>query len=116
MINTFETQLFAEEFNSIKLFILVDEYIDTNDLDTVCWIACSNIDPERDLRLARAPRQQIIADACMKYPHNYDFPREWPQIVTSSKTAIQTVDNKWKQLELGELIPSPSLKFLRQSF
>ena len=96
----------------IKIFILLDDTIDIFDLDTVCWLACANIDPERDVRIAQSPRQQIVVDACMKYPQTYDFPREWPQIATSSETTISAVDNKWKQLGLSEFMPSPSKKFL----
>jgi 4-hydroxy-3-polyprenylbenzoate decarboxylase len=82
-------------------------------LDVVCWLVCANVDPERDLRLADAPRQQIVVDACMKYPKKYDFRREWPNIVTASETTINTVDQKWEQIGLGDFVPSPSLKFLK---
>jgi 4-hydroxy-3-polyprenylbenzoate decarboxylase len=106
------TQLLADEtLISVKVFILLDDTVDINDLDTVCWLACANIDPERDIRLADAPRQQIVIDACMKYPKSYDFPREWPDVVTSSETTIRAIDQKWEQLGLGNFIPSPSKKW-----
>ena len=108
------TQLLADEtLISVKVFILLDDTVDINDMDTVCWLACANIDPERDIRLADAPRQQIVVDACMKYPKSYDFPREWPDMVTSSKKTIQAIDQKWDQLGLGNLIPSPSEKICK---
>ena len=110
LIASIGVQLFAEELASIKVFILLDEWVDIFDLDTVCWLTCTNIDPERDIRLASPPRQQIIADACMKYPHSYGFPREWPDVVTSSQKTIQEIDEKWEKLGLGEFLPSPSLK------
>ena len=108
------SQLFAdEELASVKVFILLDDTVDISDFDIVCWLVCANIDPERDVRLAKAPRQQIVIDACMKYPKNYDFPREWPNVVTSSETTIRSIDEKWESLGLGNFIPSPSLKFLK---
>jgi 4-hydroxy-3-polyprenylbenzoate decarboxylase len=102
-----------EQLSSVKVFILLDDTADIHDLDTVCWLICANVDPERDIRLADAPRQQIVVDACMKYPSNYGFPREWPNIVTASETTIDTVNQKWEQLGLGNFVPSPSLKFLK---
>ena len=108
------TQLLADDkLSSVKIFILVDDTVDTNDLYTICWLACANIDPERDIRLAKPPRQQIVVDACMKYPQKYDFPREWPNVVTSSESTILDVNQKWEQLRLGNLISSPSSKFLK---
>jgi 4-hydroxy-3-polyprenylbenzoate decarboxylase len=95
------------------MFILINDTADIHDLDTVCWLACANIDPERDVRLADAPRQQMIIDACMKYPQTYGFPREWPDVVTASKATIRAIDEKWEQLGLGNFVSSPSLKFLK---
>jgi 4-hydroxy-3-polyprenylbenzoate decarboxylase len=101
-----------EQWSAVKVFILLDDTVDINDLNTVCWLACANIDPERDIRLAQAPRQQIVIDACMKYTKSYNFPREWPDMVTASETTIRAVDEKWEHLGLGDFVPSPSLKFL----
>ena len=113
-ITAIGTQLFADEnLSTIKVFVLLDDTLDIFDLHNVCWLVCANVDPQRDIRLAQAPRQQIVVDACMKYPQKYDFPREWPKIVTSSEETIRAVDEKWEQLGLGTLIPSPSLKFLK---
>ena len=107
-------QLLADErLSSVKVFILLDDTADIHDLNTVCWLACANVDPERDFRIAEAPRQQMIVDACMKYPQNYDFPREWPNMVTASETTIHAIDQKWEQLGLGNFVPSPSLKFMK---
>ena len=113
-IDALASQLFSDEtLTSVKLFILLDDAVDINDMETVCWLACANVDPERDVRLADAPRQQIVIDACMKYPKSYNFPREWPNVVTSSETTIRAIDQKWEPLGLGNFIPSPSLKFMK---
>jgi len=102
-----------EQLSSVKIFILLDDTVDIHDFDTVCWLACANIDPERDIKLASAPRQQLVADACMKYPHSYGFPREWPNVVTASEATIRAIDEKWEGLGLGNFVSSPSLKFLK---
>jgi 4-hydroxy-3-polyprenylbenzoate decarboxylase len=108
------SQLLAdEELSLVKAFILLDDTVDIYDLNTVCWLACANIDPERDIRLATAPRQQIVADACMKYPQTYEFPREWPNVATASEATIHDVDQKWQQFGWENFVPSPSVKFLQ---
>ena len=107
-------QLLADEqFSSVKVFVLLDDTADIHDLNTVCWLACANIDPERDVWLAEAPRQQMVVDACMKYPQSYGFPREWPNVVTASEATIHSIDQKWEQLGLGNFVPSPSVKFMK---
>jgi len=102
-----------DELISVKVFVIVDHTVDISDLNAVCWLVCANIEPERDIALAEAPRQQLVVDACMKHPQRYGFPRDWPNIVTASETTILSVNQKWKQLELGALAPSPSVKFLK---
>ena len=106
------SQLLSDEtLTSVKLFILLDDTVDINHLHTVCWLVCANVDPKCDIIIADAPRQQIVIDACMKFPKSYHFPRDWPNIVTSSETTIQTIDQKWEHLGLGAFVSSPSLKF-----
>jgi 4-hydroxy-3-polyprenylbenzoate decarboxylase len=107
-------ELFEDEnLSQVKLFILLDDTVDIFDLETVCWLVCSNIDPQRDIRIADAPRGQIVIDACMKLPHTYNFQRTWPNVVTSSKEIIKTVDEKWNTLGIKEFVSSPSNKFSR---
>ena len=114
LIATLGEQLLTDDdFSSVKLFILLDDTVDIFDLHTVCWLVCANVDPERDVRLADAPRQQMVVDACMKYPQTYGFPRDWPNIVTASEKTIRDIDQKWEQIGLGKFIPSPSEKFLK---
>jgi len=114
LIDEIASQLLTDEnLTPVKLFILVDDTVDIFDLDMVCWLVCANIDPERDIRIADAPRQQLVIDACMKYPQTYGFPREWPNIVTASEATIHTIDQKWEQLGFEEFVSSPSLKFLK---
>ncbi len=102
-----------EELSIMKVFILMDDTAYIFDPNIICWLACANIDPERDIRLAAAPRQQIVIDACMKYPQSYKFPREWPNVVTASEATINDIDQKWEQLGLGNFVSSPSVKFLK---
>jgi 4-hydroxy-3-polyprenylbenzoate decarboxylase len=114
LITALGSQLLSdEELVSVKLFILLDDTVDIFDLDTVCWLACANTDPERDIRLALAPRQQMVVDACMKRQQSYGFPRECPDVVAASEETVKIIDEKWKQFGLGDFISSPSVRFLK---
>ncbi len=95
-----------------KIFVLLDQMIDTSDLYKTVWWICSNIDPERDIAFAAKGRQQMVIDACMKLPNTYGFSRDWPNVVASSKDTIIAIDQKWNQLGIGDFIQSPSLPFV----
>lgn len=102
-----------EQLSTVKLFVMLDDTVDIHDLNTIVWLACANVDPERDITIAGEGRQQMVVDACMKYPQRYGFERDWPNVVTSSKMTISAIDQKWEQLGLGKFIPSPTLHFLK---
>ena len=38
------------------------------------------------------------------------FERLWPNVVTMDDETISSIDNKWKDLGLGEFVESPSVK------
>ncbi len=107
-------QLLRDELlTAAKVFILLDDTADIHDLYVVCWLVSANIDPERDITISEDGCQLVI-DACLKLPQNYDFERNWPNVVTTSEETIATIDRKWDQLGLGKnIISSPSLKFLK---
>jgi 4-hydroxy-3-polyprenylbenzoate decarboxylase len=45
-----------------------------------------------------------------------DFHRDWPNIIVADDATIKAVDEKWEKLDIGKLIPSPSLKFKDQLY
>ena len=45
-----------------------------------------------------------------------DFDRPWPNIIAADDATIASVDRKWSELGLGELIKSPSLKYKTQLY
>lgn len=86
--------------------IVVDKKIDLSDEYTSLWLWGSNCDPIRD---SRFESDMLVMDSTAK-SESSDV-REWPPIALSSKETIDLVDNKWDSYEIGEFIPSPSLKF-----
>ena len=45
-----------------------------------------------------------------------DFQRDWPNIIVANDATIMSVDKKWNDLGIGQLITSPSLKFKDQMY
>jgi 4-hydroxy-3-polyprenylbenzoate decarboxylase len=44
------------------------------------------------------------------------FDRPWPNIVTASPETIKKVDENWEKWGLGDFLPSPSLKYIKQLY
>jgi len=126
-----------KEAEGIKMILYVEHTVDANDLPTALWRFCNNLDPKRDQILFKkqsdsdiplttsyiVPRTSNIKYfACMGFDGTRktkeldDFQRDWPNIIVADEKTIKAVDEKWDQLGLGKLIPSPSLKFKAQMY
>lgn len=90
--------------------IVIDPELDINDKYTMLWIWGSNCDPVRDSKFVGG---KLVMDSRTKVTGINGFTREWPGYALSSKETIEKIDNKWDSLGLGNLIKSPSLKFLK---
>jgi 4-hydroxy-3-polyprenylbenzoate decarboxylase len=103
-----------ETLNSIKFVLIVDSLVDINDLSMVAWIVSGNIDPKRDSVIIKSTKNigaKIFIDATKKSFEKDNFARDWPNIVVSSEETINSIDNKWNKLGLGDFIKSPSIKY-----
>ncbi len=126
-----------EDVEAVKMILYVEHTVDANDLATALWRFCNNLDPKRDHLLYQRPvrsisrsndRQSQEAEqnpkifACMGFDgtrktKEWDgFHRDWPNIIVASEGTIKSVDEKWPLLDIGPLIPSPSLKFRKQLY
>lgn len=90
--------------------IVVDENIDTDDIYSCMWIWGSNCDPIRDSLIESGV---LIMDSKTKHKGEKGFNREWPKMALSSKDTIESIDNKWKELNIGPMIESPSKKYIK---
>ena len=115
-------QLLASGYiEGIKLILYVEHTVDANDLPVALWRFCNNLDPKRDNMLVK---KQVGSQyyACMgldgtrKTKELDNFHRDWPNIIVADDVTIQSVDEKWMRLGLGEFLPSPSLKFKGQMY
>lgn len=100
----------------IKMILYVEHTVDPNDLATALWRFCNNLDPKRDAHLSGHGAKIIGFDGTRKTKELDGFNRDWPNIIVADDKTIRTVDEKWKSLNLGPLIPSPSLKFKDQLY
>lgn len=113
-----------KEIEMVKLILYVEHTVDANDLAVSLWRFCNNLDPKRDSILVQRPARVnnsktfscMGLDGTIKTKQHDNFQRDWPNIIVSDDATIQSVDAKWDQLGLGDLIPSPSLKFKGQIY
>jgi len=109
------------------MVLYVEHTVDANDLPTALWRFCNNLDPKRDSHIYKRPTSNpklhtsnyfacIGFDGTRKTKEHDDFHRDWPNIIVADDATIKAVDTKWKELGIGEFIPSPSLKFKNQMY
>ena len=103
-----------KRLSAIKLIFLFDEGVDLGDYFTLVWLLGGNLEPDRDVSMLETNEHStlVLVDATFKTEANDNFKRDWPNVVTMDLKTIETIDEKWESLGLGELIKSPSLKFL----
>jgi 4-hydroxy-3-polyprenylbenzoate decarboxylase len=96
-----------------KAVLLFNNGADLNDLFMLTWLLGGNLEPGRDISILSLQdgSKVVLVDATFKTLEHDHFHRDWPNIVTMDDQTIDTVDRKWQELGLGELIPSPSLKY-----
>ncbi|MBU8891838.1 MAG: menaquinone biosynthesis decarboxylase [Bacteroidales bacterium] len=107
-----------KELSQVKFCVLTDESVDVNDLNMITWIASGNIDPKRDSVIINEKEEacsKIFIDATAKSLEKDDFKRKWPNIVVSDDITIVKIDNIWADLNLGDFIESPSLKYRKMN-
>ncbi len=112
------------ELLGVKMILYVESTVNANDLSVALWRFCNNLDPRRDHFIHRQeiPGSDGSYTACigfdgtMKTAAFDDFHRDWPNIIVADEATIEAVDAKWKSLNIGEFLLSPSLKFREQQY
>ncbi|HEX2091680.1 MAG TPA: menaquinone biosynthesis decarboxylase [Longimicrobiaceae bacterium] len=93
-----------------KVIVVVDEWIDVQNVQEAWWYTLANIDPERDVRFTKGPvddldhASQLPAygskmgiDATRKWPEE-GFTRPWPEIIEMDPEVRARVDRVWASL------------------
>jgi 4-hydroxy-3-polyprenylbenzoate decarboxylase len=117
-----------EEIKQVRMILYVEQTVDANDLPTALWRFCNNLDPKRDSMIERSSETSNLKpetgnyhacigfDGTRKTKELDDFHRDWPNIIVADEATIRSVDEKWKDLEIGPFISSPSLRFKSQLY
>ena len=112
------------ETEGIKIILYIEHTVNAHDLTTSLWRFCNNLDPKRDHFLFQRESRShpgktwscMGFDGTIKTKEIDNFQRDWPNIIVAANDTIASVDQKWNELGLGELISSPSLKFKGQMY
>lgn len=120
-IEEINKQLFQlEDFKQVKIIIYLEHTIDISDLADAVWRFSNNVDPRRDSYTVNANSDDEIShvgfDGTRKTLAFDGFNRDWPNILANTQEVIDTIDAKWDKLGLGQLITSPSRKYLKQIY
>ncbi len=99
----------------VKFILFVDHLVNLGSFSQIVWISANNIDPQRDcFYIDREPGVKfptLCIDATRKTREFDNFQRDWPNIIVMDEKTILSVDEKWPRLELGPLVPSPSITY-----
>jgi 4-hydroxy-3-polyprenylbenzoate decarboxylase len=113
-----------EEMEGVKMILYVEHTVDAGDLSIALWRFCNNLDPRRDHLLVTKrswidPAKQFSClglDGTRKTKELDNFQRDWPNIIVADDATIRAIDDKWRDLGLGDFLSSPSLKFKDQVY
>jgi 4-hydroxy-3-polyprenylbenzoate decarboxylase len=96
-----------------KVIVVVDDFIDVQNVKEAWWYTLGNIDPERDVMFTRGPvddldhASQIASfgskmgiDATRKWKEE-GFERRWPDVIEMDAGVKGRVDSYWKKLGIG---------------
>jgi 4-hydroxy-3-polyprenylbenzoate decarboxylase len=100
----------------IKMILYVEHTVDIMDIPDVLWRFCNNLDPRRDNMFGGKTQQILGLDGTRKTKKHDNFDRPWPNIIVADDATIVAVDQKWKDLGLGEMLKSPSLRYKTQLY
>lgn len=93
-----------------RLILAIDHTVDQGDFFMVAWQILGNSDPRRDHEYISP--SSVFIDGTIKAYRKGGFPRKWPNVVCSDTETISVIDQKWESLGIGQLIQSPSIKYL----
>jgi 4-hydroxy-3-polyprenylbenzoate decarboxylase len=101
--------------SGVKFILFLDAGVDIFSDHNITWISTNNIDPGRDCFFVDQSEDEkypgLFIDGTRKSGNFDHFERDWPNIIVMDDETITSIDNKWKDLGLGSMIPSPSLKY-----
>ena len=103
-----------------KVIVVVDDFVDVQNLSEVAWRVANNINPGADLVIADGPIDDLDVasptarfgsklgiDATRKGPGE-GYHRGWPPDITMSPEISAQVSRRWSELGLDDIVPPPN--------
>jgi 4-hydroxy-3-polyprenylbenzoate decarboxylase len=100
------------QMSFVKFIIVVDEWVNVQDLSEVLWRLGNNVDPKRDVVILEGPLDvlehasdipayggKMGIDATKKLPHE-GFTRPWPPDIEMAPEIKRLVDERWREYGL----------------
>lgn len=94
-------------FSRLKILIFCDAGLDIRCYADVVWSVLNNIDAVRDCHVFG---NTLVIEGTRKIQDG-KYKRPWPNVIVMDDATIGSIDGKWRNLGLGEFLPSPSLKY-----
>src|SRR5438270_13582288 len=101
-----------------KVLVIVDDWVNVQNVQEAWWVALNNIAPERDARFTMGPMDvldhssrtftygsKMGLDATRKLPEE-GFVREWPKVIEMDVATKARVDGMWPTLGVGHDVRS----------
>ncbi len=98
----------------VKTIIVVDHFVDVQNISEVAWRVANNIDPAQDFVFSTGPiddldigsptpkfGSKVGIDATVKMPQEGGREREWPPDIVMDDAIKALVDSKWSDYGLG---------------
>lgn len=95
-----------------KAIVVVDEWVDVQNLSQTAWQALGNVDWSRDVIINDGPVDhldhasyqhsfggKVGVDATAKLPEE-GYRRDWPEVARMDPKVIDRIDEIWKKLKL----------------
>ena len=102
-----------------KVIVVVDDFVDVQNVSEVAWRVANNINPATDLALSDGPIDDLDVasptprygsrlgiDATRKWPQE-GYHREWPPDIEMRADIREQVSRRWAELGLDDIVPNP---------
>ncbi len=102
-----------------KVIVVVDDFVDVQNLSEVAWRVANNINPGTDLVLAEGPIDDLDVasptarfgsklgiDATRKGPDE-GYHRDWPPDIVMNPEIRNRVSQRWSELGLSDIVHNP---------
>lgn len=105
--DTVEVVCATEPHDGSKFYVLCDDTLEVSDVSTIVWHVLNNINPQTDCTKHIINNLDVfIIDGRTKQQEKTQ--RDWPTPVIMNEETISEIDKKWKSLNCGDFIESPS--------